>query len=79
MQWKDFINSLLRHGLTQKQIAAEVGCGQATISDLATGKAREPRGSLALALVQLGARNGVSSDAVIAPTDPTPSEAKEST
>ncbi|MDE2022038.1 MAG: helix-turn-helix transcriptional regulator [Patescibacteria group bacterium] len=54
MDWKNIIAQIQElGGLTQPQIAAIVGCGQATVSDLANGKTREPRHSLGQALCAL--------------------------
>lgn len=50
MDWKTTIAQIQAHGLTQPQIAAVCGCGQATISDLASGKTQDPRHSLGEAL-----------------------------
>ena len=68
MQWKEFIKAISDKGMTQAQIAKEAGCGQATVSDLASGKAREPRGSLALSLLRVGRSRGVRAPAIIQPT-----------
>ncbi len=59
MQWKDYLAKLAAKGVSQSQIAREVGCGQATISDLALGKTKEPRTSLGMALMRIGARCGI--------------------
>lgn len=59
MKWKNFIAALSKKGMSQSQLAKEAGCGQATISDLASGKTLEPRHSLGAALLQIGARVGV--------------------
>jgi transcriptional regulator with XRE-family HTH domain len=59
MQWKDYLAKLAAKGVSQCQIAREVGCGQATISDLALGKTKEPRTSLGMALMRIGDRCGI--------------------
>ncbi|EPD35702.1 hypothetical protein HMPREF9701_05109 [Delftia acidovorans CCUG 274B] len=59
MQWKDYLAKLAAKGVSQSQIAREVGCGQATISDLALGKTKEPRTSLGMALMRIGDRCGI--------------------
>jgi transcriptional regulator with XRE-family HTH domain len=59
MQWKDYLAELAAKGVTQSRIARELGCGQATISDLALGKTQQPRVSLGMALLRLGARHGI--------------------
>lgn len=53
MDWKQIIGQLQASGLSQPQIAARCGCGQATISDLASGKTSDPRHSLGQALREL--------------------------
>lgn len=68
MDWKDYIAELAAKGVSQSQIAREVGCGQATISDLALGKTREPRTSLGMALMRIGERCGIEFPDGIAPT-----------
>jgi len=50
MDWKKLISELGSQGLSQPQIAAICGCGQATISDLSNGKTKDPRDSLGQAL-----------------------------
>ncbi len=79
MQWKTYVHELIASGMTQKQIAAEAACGQATVSDLATGKAHEPRGTLALALLRIGAQRGVPTPADIWPELAEPTKAGEVT
>lgn len=52
--WTLLIQELVKeHGLTQPLIAAAVGCGQSTISDLASGKTIDPRHSTGEALKEL--------------------------
>jgi transcriptional regulator with XRE-family HTH domain len=46
MDWTSLIAELTQLGYTQPEIAKQCGCGQATISDLASGKTKEPRHSL---------------------------------
>ncbi|CAM8658280.1 hypothetical protein MCEMIEM13_01503 [Comamonadaceae bacterium] len=54
MNWKQVIADIQReHKLTQGRIAAEVGCGQVTISELASGKTEQPRYNLGAALLDL--------------------------
>lgn len=54
MDWKNIIAEIQRHGqMTQSQIAAEVECGQATISDLANGGTKQPSYSLGAALLKV--------------------------
>lgn len=59
MQWKDYIATLIKLGVTKSQIAKQALCGTATISDLASGKTREPRYSLGVALIGIGLTMGV--------------------
>lgn len=68
MEWKDYLAQIAAKGVSQSQIAREVGCGQATISDLALGKTREPRTSLGMALMRIGDRCGIKTPAGIRPT-----------
>lgn len=42
MNWKKLIYELQECGFTQMQIAQSVGCKQPSLSDLATGKTKEP-------------------------------------
>ena len=56
MDWKSLIAEMQRHGLTQPRIAAICGCGQATVSDLASGTTKDPRHSLGEALMALAER-----------------------
>lgn len=53
MDWKLLIADIQAHGLTQPQIAAICGCGQATVSDLASGTTKDPRHTLGEALKAL--------------------------
>lgn len=68
MEWKNYLAKLAAKGVSQSQIAREVGCGQATISDLALGKTREPRTSLGMALIRIGERCGIDIPDGMAPT-----------
>jgi transcriptional regulator with XRE-family HTH domain len=42
MNWQLLLKTLTERGMTQQQIATECGCSQASISDLATGKTKNP-------------------------------------
>ncbi len=53
MDWKSLIAQIQAHGLSQPQIAAICGCGQATVSDLARGATGDPRDSLGQSLREL--------------------------
>lgn len=57
MDWKQLIAELMARPMSQTQIAAACGCGQATISDLASGNTKEPRHSLGEALRALHAQS----------------------
>lgn len=59
MHWNDYIAAIIDKGLTQKQLAQKAGCGQATISDIASGKTRDPRSSIGLAILGVGKRLGI--------------------
>ena len=56
MNWTLLISDLKSHGLSENQIAAEVGCGQASINEIGGGKTTNPRYNLGRALVELHAR-----------------------
>lgn len=73
MQWKDYIAAIIETGLTQKQLAQQAGCGQATISDIASGKTRDPRSSIGLAIWRVGKRLGIKA----VPAAPNPQTAQE--
>ncbi|VUZ24117.1 Uncharacterised protein [uncultured Comamonas sp.] len=70
MQWKDYISTLVSKGVTQSQLAKEAGCGQSTISDLASGNTKEPRSSLGMALMRIGKRHGIKFPKTILPSAP---------
>ena len=53
IHWPDLVRQLIDSGLTQPQLAAAVGCGQSTISDLLKGKTTDPRASTGLALLRM--------------------------
>ena len=46
MDWKLLITDLKAYGLSRAQVASECKCGQATISELATGQTSDPRHGL---------------------------------
>ena len=71
MQWKQYIAAIAAKGISQSQLAKQVGCGQATISDLASGKTLEPRHSLGTALIRVGLRHGIKTPEQITPTQST--------
>lgn len=51
--WSKIIRDLQRTGVTQQQVADVCGCRQWTISDLATGKTKDPSFPLGTALIDL--------------------------
>jgi len=53
MDFKDILEKLISSGCTQQELAAECGCGQSTLSDIITGKTKEPRWNLAKKLLDL--------------------------
>lgn len=53
MDWTKVIGELADMGYTQPKIATECLCGQATVSDLASGKTTDPRFGTALMLLAL--------------------------
>ena len=68
MHWKDYIAAIAEKGVSQSQLAKQAGCGQATISDLGSGKTQEPRHSLGMALLRIGKRHGIKTPKAILPT-----------
>lgn len=67
MQWKDYVAEIINKGLSQSQLAKRAGCGQATISDLVSGRTQEPRYSLGVALMRIGKSQGVKTPRAIQP------------
>lgn len=55
VDWTELLKRLKDRGWTQTQIADHVGAAQSTISELSNGKAKEPRYSVAAALIALDA------------------------
>lgn len=53
MDWQLIIADIQKRGLSQSQIATYCRCGQATISDLAKGKTKQPSFLLGQALMKL--------------------------
>jgi predicted transcriptional regulator len=58
------LSELQRVGLTQTQIGAELGLGQSTISDMASGKAgtKRPSYQAVVGLERLAKKHGVATD-----------------
>lgn len=56
MDWKLIIADLKAAGWNETKIATEVGCGQASVSEIGSGKTMNPRYNLGRALVVLHAR-----------------------
>ena len=52
-RWQKIVSDLLSNGWTQQSLAAEVNCGQTTISDIYQGKTTSPRADLAMALIEV--------------------------
>ena len=71
MKWNDYIAAIAEKGVSQSQLAKQAGCGQATISDLASGKTKEPRHSLGAVLLRIGKRYGVKPSATTPQTTQT--------
>lgn len=51
MNWKNILVEIFETGLTQAECATLWGVGQATVSDIATGKTKDPRGSLCMVIL----------------------------
>lgn len=56
MDWKEVIGALRAKGYRQPELAELCDCAQSTISDLATGKLKDPRDSLGQSLRALLAK-----------------------
>lgn len=55
MEWMQIISELKGAGFSQSRIAEKCGCGQATISELAIGRTKDPQHSLGQKLLDLHA------------------------
>ena len=53
MDFKNIVERLISAGWTQHELASECDCGQSTLSDILSGKTKEPRFSLAKKLIDL--------------------------
>jgi len=53
MNFSKLIKSLIKHGWTQKEIAAEIGCSQPNVARLLKDTDTEPRYSVGINLVEL--------------------------
>lgn len=67
MNWKKLVADLAERQVTQKQIAAACGCGQASVSDIATGVTKDPRASIAFGLMALAKRHRIKVEQAPAP------------
>lgn len=56
MTWKTSIADLQSSGCTQVQIAQEIGCSQATVSELLAGKIKNPSFPVGQALLAMHKR-----------------------
>lgn len=57
MDWKKLIADLKIAGFSQEQIAQACGCGQTTISELMTGKTKNPGYSVGEAIKSFHRKN----------------------
>lgn len=53
MNWKQIVSDLTDAGHTQIELADKCGCSQPTISAIATGETKDPKGSIAMVLADL--------------------------
>jgi transcriptional regulator with XRE-family HTH domain len=62
MDISNILNQLNKAGLTQAQIAAEIGCSQPTVSDMQAGKLgrKRPSYDLVVAIARVAEKYGVS-------------------
>ena len=51
--WASRISDLLKKGMTLSEIGAEVGLTQSSLSDIKSGRSKEPRGDAAVKLHEL--------------------------
>lgn len=65
MELQLIIEKLMAKGLTQSEIAAEVGCRQPTISDIRHGKIKNPSFSVVFGLLRLAKKHGINVDEFI--------------
>lgn len=56
MNWPQLLSDLSSAGVSQTKIAAICGCSQATVSDLNTGRIKDPSFCLGSSLVELHRR-----------------------
>lgn len=59
VDWPALLRGLKAAGVTQPEIALQLNCGQATVSDIARGKTTDPRFTLAAGLLRLAREHGV--------------------
>ncbi|MFC5607775.1 helix-turn-helix domain-containing protein [Variovorax soli] len=70
MDWISIISELTKRGLTQGQIAGACQCSQAAISEISTGKVKDPRYSLCQALLVLYQQPAVQLRGPLVATEP---------
>ena len=56
---KKLINKLLEAGLTQTEISGHLGCSQPTISEILSGKNKNPSFKFGMGLVRLCKERGI--------------------
>ena len=59
VDWPALLRGLKAAGVTQPDIAMQLNCGQATVSDIARGKTTDPRFTLAAGLLRLARQHNV--------------------
>jgi transcriptional regulator with XRE-family HTH domain len=64
VDWPALLRGLKAAGVTQPEIALQLNCGQATVSDIARGKTTDPRFTLAAGLLRLAREHGVEVEAL---------------
>lgn len=62
MNWQELIKKLIDGGMTQQQIADQIGVSQSVISELSTGKATRPRFETGAALIGLANGDGTAKE-----------------
>jgi transcriptional regulator with XRE-family HTH domain len=57
--WPQITRQLVESGITQPELAKACGCSQSTVSDVIRGRTKDPRASIALALLRLAKERGI--------------------
>lgn len=58
MDWKKIVSEIMASGLTQAQIASEIGITQASVSAIARGQTTRPYYDVGVGLLRLNRKRG---------------------